>query len=141
VGIAAAVGGSGQATGTPATSAQVQQWIAQAEQIMATHGHPAFTPSDTADLIIIIQGESGGNPNTINTWDSNAAAGHPSQGLMQTIPSVFATYALRPGYDTNIDDPVSNIIAGTRYAEATYGSLDNVPGVIAVHAGRKYVGY
>ena len=30
--------------------------------------------------------ESGGNPNAINLTDSNAQAGHPSQGLLQTIP-------------------------------------------------------
>jgi SLT domain-containing protein len=33
-------------------------------------------------LMTIAQHESGGNPNSINLWDSNAKAGHPSQGLM-----------------------------------------------------------
>ena len=73
------------------------------------------------------------------TGNSNAQAGHPSQGLMQTIPSTFNEYAL-PGHG-NILNPVDNIIAGTRYAIARYGSLDNVPGVVAVEHGGSYVGY
>ena len=41
------------------------------------------------DIWMIIQHESGGNPNAINNWDSNAAAGMPSKGLMQTIDPTF----------------------------------------------------
>ena len=73
------------------------------------------------------------------TGNSNAAAGIPSAGLMQTIAPTFDAYAL-PGYG-NIYDPVDNIIAGVRYALARYGSLDNVPGVAAVRSGQPYVGY
>lgn len=57
-----------------------------------------------------------------------------------TIPSTFAAYAL-PGYNTNILDPLSNLIAGIRYAVSRYGSLLNVPGVEAVASGGSYVGY
>ena len=74
-----------------------------------------------------------------NNWDSNAAAGHPSKGLMQTIDSTFNSYAL-PGHK-DIWNPVDNIVAGVRYALSRYGSLDNVPGVAAVHSGGSYVGY
>jgi len=91
------------------------------------------------DIATIIQHESGGNPNATNGWDSNAAAGHPSIGLMQTIGPTFDSYKL-PGHD-NIRDPVDNIIAGVRYAIGRYGSVSNVPGVRAVHNGGAYVGY
>jgi hypothetical protein len=128
---------SGPAPATQA-SGTVAHWIQAAEQVLETNSTPAAV-LNTSDLWIIIQGESGGNPRSINLVDSNAQAGHPSKGLMQTIDSTFDTWHL-PGYD-NIWDPVSNIIAGTRYALARYGSLDNVPGVRAVHAGHPYVGY
>ncbi len=65
--------------------------------------------------------ESGGNPNAINNWDS-AAAGHPSKGLMQTIPSTFAAYA-GPYVSRGIYDPLANIYAGVNYALHRYGSL------------------
>lgn len=98
------------------------------------------TPENEAAINLIVQKESGWNPNAINLTDSNATAGHPSQGLMQTIPSTFKAYAL-PGYDSNINDPLSNLVAGIRYAEATYGGVQNVPGVVAVAQGKNYVGY
>ena len=41
----------------------------------------------------------------------------------------------------DIWNPVDNIIAGVRYAISRYGSIDNVPGVKAVHNGGSYVGY
>ena len=62
----------------------------------ADHGHAAvLAPS----IKKIIMAESGGNPRAINTWDSNACRGTPSQGLMQTIPSTFRKFvhpACRP---------------------------------------------
>ncbi len=116
----------------------VGSWIAQAQQVLAAHGVP-MSKMNASDINIIIQHESSGNPNAINLWDSNAQAGHPSIGLMQTIGPTFDAYKL-PGYD-NIRDPVSNIIAGVRYAISRYGSISNVPGVVDVHNGRAYVGY
>lgn len=68
----------------------------------------------------IVTRESSWNPNITNNWDSNAKAGHPSTGLMQTIPSTFQRWAL-PGLNTNIHDPLSNLVAGIRYADHTYG--------------------
>jgi hypothetical protein len=73
------------------------------------------------------------------TGNSNAAAGHPSKGLMQTIDSTFNSYKLA-GHD-NIYNPVDNIVAGVRYALSRYGSIGHVPGIVAVHSGRAYVGY
>lgn len=140
----AVAGGTGTGTGTPvapdktASSAQVRNWVRQATTIMEKHGVPAGE-IDPGAIELIIQHESGGNPDAENRSDINAREGHPSQGLMQTIPSTFSQYAL-PGHG-NILNPVDNIIAGTRYAIAAYGSLDNVPGVVAVEHGGSYVGY
>lgn len=89
-------------------------------------------------LTNLIMHESGGNPHSINLWDSNAKAGHPSKGLMQTIDSTFKAHAL-PGHG-DIWNPVDNIIAGVRYAEGRYGL-----GMIAAggrhDAKGNYIGY
>lgn len=93
-------------------------------------------------LRYIAQRESGGDPNAINLWDSNAAAGHPSKGLMQTIDSTFEAYKL-PGYD-NIWNPVDNVIAAIRYLIDVYGGILNHPGLgsggyVGYAVGTKYV--
>jgi hypothetical protein len=67
----------------------------------------------------IVTRESGWNPNITNNWDINARRGHPSTGLMQTIPGTFKRFALQ-GFDSNIHDPLSNLVAGIRYAESKY---------------------
>lgn len=117
---------------------QVGEWIREAMKILEAHGTPA-SKMDPQGIALIIQHESGGNPNAQNNWDSNARAGHPSIGLMQTIQPTFDAHKL-PGHG-NIHNPVDNIIAGVRYAIGRYGSISNVPGVKAVHEGRPYVGY
>lgn len=90
-------------------------------------------------LATLIQHESGGDPMSINLWDSNAAAGHPSKGLMQLIDENMQDWHL-PGMD-NIYDPVSNIAAGIRLILHDYGSIYNVPGIKALASGGSYVGY
>lgn len=92
------------------------------------------------DLNTIITYESGWNPKAINLTDSNAKAGHPSQGLMQTIPSTFEAWRLQTLTD-DITDPVANIVAGVRYAYGRYGSIENVPGVVDLKRGLPYKGY
>jgi hypothetical protein len=90
-------------------------WIAKALGMM---GLPqALAPGVRS----IIMHESGGNPNAINHWDSNAAAGTPSQGLMQTIPSTFRACVLPSLADRSITDPVANITAGIRSMIAHHG--------------------
>jgi len=134
-------GGRGPSSGGPPLtqpSGSVKTWIEQATKILEEHGYRA-SQLDPAAINLIIEHESSGNPHAENDTDSNAAAGHPSKGLMQTIDSTFDAHAL-PGH-TDIWNPVDNIIAGVRYAIARYGSIDNVPGVRAVHAGGSYVGY
>jgi SLT domain-containing protein len=100
-------------------SGAVKDWIQQALGLTGT------PESWAGPLSVLIGRESGGNPNAINRTDSNAAAGHPSQGLMQTIPGTFNAYH-QPGTSWNITDPVANIAAGINYIKARYGSIFNV---------------
>ncbi|MVU84034.1 transglycosylase SLT domain-containing protein [Nocardia sp. ET3-3] len=72
-----------------------------------------------------IQRESGGNPQAINLYDSNAAAGIPSKGLLQVIDPTFQAYHV-DGTSWDIYDPVANIAAACNYASHRYGSIDNV---------------
>ena len=133
-------GGSTQPPGPAhyANQAQVEEWINQAFQLLEANGVPAGELNE-AGVLLIIEHESSGNPNAINNWDSNAKAGDPSRGLMQTIGTTFDAYKL-PGHN-DIYNPVDNIVAGVRYAISRYGSIQNVPGVKAVNNGGSYVGY
>jgi hypothetical protein len=135
-----AVASSGYGSGPPLArpTGSEAQWINSALDLLRSQGYDT-SRINPADIAAIIQHESGGNPNAINGWDSNAAAGHPSKGLMQTIDSTFYAHAL-PGH-TNVWNPVDNIAAGVRYAMDRYGSLDNVPGIVRLHEGRSYIGY
>lgn len=104
----------------------VQRWRGLVVQALHMLGQP---DSWTDTVLRRMNQESGGNPNAINNWDSNAAMGQPSQGLMQTIPSTFAAYA-GPFAGRPITDPLANIYAGLNYALHRYGSLSalNRPG-------------
>ena len=108
-------------------------WIKQAISILNSHGYYVSYNA----IYQTVMHESAGNPSATNGWDSNAAAGHPSIGLMQTIQPTFNAYKL-PGHG-NIYNPVDNIIAGVRYAAAVYGSLDSV--VAARCGGSCWYGY
>lgn len=44
----------------------------------------------------MIQGESSGSETVVNGWDSNAAAGHPSAGLLQFVERTFKKYCVNP---------------------------------------------
>jgi hypothetical protein len=111
----------------------VSGWIQQA---MALTGAPS---SWLGPLSTLVKKESGGNPNAINLWDSNAKAGHPSKGLFQTIDSTFNAYAMK-GLG-GIYNPIANAVAGIRYIMSRYGSVFNVPGIKSMMAGGKYKGY
>lgn len=72
--------------------------------------------------------ESGGNPNAVNNWDSNAAAGTPSKGLFQIIEPTWGSYRNSPGpdagsFDSNWDDPVMSTAVAARYMMGRYGHL------------------
>lgn len=101
-------------------SAGVEQWRPVVRKALKMLG---MSGKHNEDLTLFqMQTESGGNPNAINNWDINARNGDPSRGLMQVIGSTFRAYAY-PGYNRNIYDPLSNILAALRYAKARYGSL------------------
>lgn len=124
--------------GLYANQAKVTAWINEAFGDLEAAGVPD-SALDEPGVLTIIEHESSGDPNAVNNWDSNAAAGHPSRGLMQTIDSTFEAYKL-PGHG-DVYNPVDNIIAGVRYALSRYGSISEVPGVKAVNSGGSYVGY
>ncbi|WP_280493665.1 transglycosylase SLT domain-containing protein [Nocardia asiatica] len=68
---------------------------------------------------VLIERESGGDPNAVNNWDSNAAAGRASRGLTQTIPGTFSAYHVA-GTSSNIHDPVANVAASMNYVMERY---------------------
>ncbi|MFB7310465.1 transglycosylase SLT domain-containing protein [Streptomyces sp. NPDC056192] len=107
---------------TPAQSGgNVDAWINQSLKIMREKGIPGTYEGIRKNLMR----ESSGNPNAINNWDSNAAKGIPSKGLLQVIDPTFKTYHVS-GTSQNIYDPVANITAACNYAAHRYGSIDNV---------------
>ncbi|MFJ2093982.1 transglycosylase SLT domain-containing protein [Streptomyces sp. NPDC087901] len=98
-------------------------WIKESLAVMAENGIPGSYDGIHRNVIR----ESSGNPQIVNNWDSNAAAGTPSKGLLQVIQPTFDAYHV-PGTSLDILDPVANITAACNYAAATYGSIDNVFG-------------
>lgn len=121
---------------------EIQQALQLLNAQRAAEGLPPIADNQANETAIlqIIAHESGGNANAQNNSDSNAAAGDPSRGLMQTIGTTFSSYHVK-GTSNNIFDPVANIAAGVNYAVNRYGSLQNVPGVKALDSGGQYVGY
>lgn len=99
-----------------------QQWSGVASAALARLGLPGTW---LGPLLTLIDRESGGDPRSINTYDSNAAMGDPSRGLMQTIGSTFEAHR-DPSLPDDIYDPLANITAGLRYIVARYGSIFNV---------------
>ncbi|WLQ44589.1 transglycosylase SLT domain-containing protein [Streptomyces laculatispora] len=98
-------------------------WIKESLAVMAQNGIPGSYDGIYRNVIR----ESSGNPQIVNNWDSNAAAGTPSKGLLQVIQPTFEAYHVA-GTSMDILDPVANITAACNYAAATYGSIDNVFG-------------
>ncbi|MGQ4619553.1 transglycosylase SLT domain-containing protein [Nocardia sp. R7R-8] len=96
-------------------------WIREALDIMSANG----IPGTYNGIYRNIMRESTGNPQAINLWDSNAAMGIPSKGLLQVIDPTFAAYHVA-GTPFDIWDPVANIVAACNYAAHRYGSMDNV---------------
>lgn len=117
---------------TYSPSGGVEQWRAVATQALRITNQ--LSDANINALLNQMKHESGGNPNAINNWDINAKNGTPSKGLMQVIDPTFRAYALAP-YNTNIYDPLSNMIAAIRYTVSRYGSLYNG------WTKRGYIGY
>ncbi|MFD0276177.1 transglycosylase SLT domain-containing protein [Kitasatospora sp. NPDC127111] len=124
-------GGSGQQPAGNGGSG-VQQWAPTVLQALAMLGEP---DSWLDTVLRRMNQESGGNPTIVNNWDSNAAAGTPSVGLMQVIGPTFGAYAgpfagTGPFSFGTSTDPLANVYAGLNYAIHRYGSLSalNRPG-------------
>ncbi|SMF17188.1 transglycosylase SLT domain-containing protein [Streptomyces sp. Amel2xC10] len=98
-------------------------WIRESLAIMAEKR----IPGSYNGIHRNIMRESSGNPAAINLWDSNAAKGTPSKGLLQVIDPTFTAYHVA-GTSFDPFDPVANITAACNYAAARYGSIDNVFG-------------
>lgn len=101
-------------------SSNVTKWSSVATQALQKTGQYSY--DNLLLLLHQMQTESSGNQNAINNWDINAKNGTPSKGLMQVIDPTFQAYAMN-GYDKDIYDPISNIIAAIRYTTSRYGSL------------------
>ena len=122
----------------PCATSTLHWWICAAEHTLEQHGVSRGQLSTNA-AYIVVKHESGANPHAYNGWDSNAAAGHPSEGIAQVIGPTFHAYAVAGHH--NIWNPVDNMIAAFRYAISRYGSMNNIPGVVNVRQGGSYVGY
>ncbi|RZT84177.1 transglycosylase-like protein with SLT domain [Pseudonocardia sediminis] len=109
-------------------------WIAEALD------HMGLSQSYATGLKRIILKESNGDPDAINNWDSNAAAGNHSEGLMQVIPATFKRYVHPDFANESVTDPVANITAGVRYMIDRYGLETLAAGGRSSSSGG-YLGY
>lgn len=113
---------STQISGDSVGGSGVERWRNVAIRALKMTGQ--YSAGNLNALLNQMRTESNGNPNAINNWDINAKNGTPSKGLLQVIDPTFRQYAM-PGFNSNIFDPLSNILASIRYALSRYGSLTN----------------
>lgn len=111
---------STQISGDSVGGSGVERWRNVTIRALKMTGQ--YSAGNLNALLNQMRTESNGNPNAINNWDINAKNGTPSKGLLQVIDPTFRQYAM-PGFNTNIYDPLSNILASIRYALSRYGSL------------------
>lgn len=99
----------------------VARWRDSVVKALKANG---IEPNDfrVSKILATIQRESGGDPNVQNNWDSNARAGTPSIGLMQTIGPTFNAYK-HPGHN-NIRNGYDNLLAAINYIKHRYGTSD-----------------
>lgn len=111
-----------QISGDSVGGSGVERWRNVAIRALKMTGQ--YSAGNLNALLNQMRTESNGNPNAVNNWDINAKNGTPSKGLLQVIDPTFRQYAM-PGFNSNIFDPLSNILASIRYAISRYGSLTN----------------
>ena len=111
-----------QISGDSVGGSGVERWRNVAIRALKITGQ--YSTANLNALLNQMRTESNGNPNAVNNWDINAKNGTPSKGLLQVIDPTFRQYAM-PGFNSNIFDPLSNILASIRYALSRYGSLTN----------------
>ena len=98
---------------------QISRWANIVVAVMEEHKVPRkYLPG----ILAQIQQESFGDPKLVNTYDSNAAMGDPSKGLLQVIGSTYQTHA-KPGFKNLKYQtvPYTNIWAALRYVKKSYG--------------------
>lgn len=129
--------GGGAPTG-PVPPGSVRNWISQALE------YGKWPVAWMGALFSRVMQETGGNPHAINLWDSNAKAGIPSKGLVQTIEPTFNAYKAPSMGD--IWNPVHNLVAGIKYMIARYGSPLNLPsggyaagGIVPATSGGRHI--
>lgn len=111
----------GAQAGNPGGSG-VERWRPFVERALEANGIAA-TSYRVAKILATIRRESNGDPTVQNNWDSNALAGHPSIGLMQTIGPTFNAYK-HPGHN-NIRNGYDNLLAAINYIKHRYGTSDD----------------
>lgn len=99
----------------------VERWRSSVVRALEANGIEANN-FRVSKILATIQRESGGNPNVQNNWDSNARAGTPSIGLMQTIQPTFDAYK-HAGHN-NIRNGYDNLLAAINYIKHRYGTSD-----------------
>ncbi|MGZ1255908.1 tape measure protein [Lactobacillus delbrueckii subsp. bulgaricus] len=110
----------GGSVGNPG-GAGVMRWKSYVAKALKANGIEP-TGYRVSKILATIQRESGGNPRAINLWDSNAKAGIPSKGLMQTIGPTFNAYKLAGHGD--IYNGYDNLLAAINYIKHRYGTSD-----------------
>lgn len=113
----------GSYNGGPAPEGEIKKWIEAGFKL----GN-AFPPTESnmGAMYSRVMQESGGNPRAINNWDSNAALGTPSKGLVQIIEPTWETHRAMFGkdvgsFDANWMDPIKSVATSTRYMKNNYG--------------------
>lgn len=101
---------------------------------------PGTTGQWETGMNTLVTRESNWNPSAVNLTDSNAKAGHPSQGLTQTIPGTFNAYVPDSVRSRGILDPLANIAASIRYIVSKYGNITNVQQANAALPPKGYAG-
>lgn len=99
----------------------VERWRSYVERALKENGIDP-TAFRVSKILATIKRESNGDPNAQNNWDSNALAGHPSIGLMQTIGPTFEAYK-HAGHN-NIRNGYDNLLAAINYIKHRYGTSD-----------------
>ncbi|QFQ92995.1 tape measure protein [Lacticaseibacillus manihotivorans] len=97
----------------------VQRWKPYVIKALKANGFDA-SGYQVAAWMRVIQRESNGNPKAINLWDSNAKAGIPSMGLVQTIGPTFNAYKFHGHND--VYNGYDDLLAGINYMKHIYGS-------------------
>lgn len=116
--------GPATSTATPPGSG-AERWRATAQAVVQKYGPqmgintPQGVQNWTNAMVKQIGSESSGDPGAVNNSDSNAIAGHPSQGLLQFIPSTFQSHNISGG---SFMDPQSQMAAFMDYVYKTYGT-------------------